>query len=407
MMTTFWIFTTIFIVISFGLIWLPFLKKSSHNTLDIDLRHQANLDLFKEKLAILEQEQRNRVIDEQEFTTLKKELEITLLQDVKQGESALNTNATSHHKKNPLWPMLMSLTVLSLCGYLYNKLGAYEILSQTPVLAQGHENMTKEQIIAQELLMMEQQVKTNPKDSETWFSLGHAYMSLGRYDDSIHAFDQAISVDGNKAELLGPKATAMFYRAGQQMSPAIQTLIDQALKQDPNDPATLLLVGMNAFFDAKYQNAINAWKKILANDAQGIDREAVLNAIAEAKKRMEENVQPTKSLGVEVEINIAPEFKSQISKNETLFVFARTSGDKVVPIAATKLVGDSFPLLVKLDQHNELGTGVSFADVKQVNIIALLSKSGKLKAQKGDLQGRIANIKVGGKANLMINKQID
>ena len=403
-MTTFWIVAIIFIVITFALIWLPFFKKRAETDSSEDVRQQANLELYKEKLATTEKELCDGVISQQEFEVLKQELEITLLQDVKPDEQQ---QASLVVRRNPVWPMIMSLLVLGVTGFMYNKLGAYEIIKDVPMLTQGHESMTPEQMAMQQLMLMKQQVKENPQDSETWFSLGHAYMSLGQYDNSIHAFDQAIKVDGETAELLGPKATAMFYKNNQTMTPEIQALIDKSLKLDPSDPATLLLVGMNAFFDSNYQQAISAWEKILSSERQDIDRQAVTNAIAEAKKRLANPPKPIDhNLGVEIEVTVAAELKDKITANDTLFVFARTSGDKIVPIAAYKAEHEAFPAHVKLTQANELGTELTFNDVKTVDIVALLSKNGRFKPEAGDLQGRAENVKVGGKVKLVLDTLI-
>ncbi len=405
MMTTFWIFAIIFIVITFALIWLPFFKQRTSANYSEDVRQQANLELYKEKLAATERELAEGIISRQEFDVLKQELEITLLQDVTPAD---NRSAGSLIvKSSPVWPMTMSLILLGVTGYLYNKLGAYEIIKDVPTLTQSHEGMSPEKLAMQQLTLMEAQVKENPEDSETWFSLGHAYMSLGRYDDSIHAFDQAIKVDGETAELLGPKATAMFYKNNQTMSPAIQALIDKSLKLDPNDPSTLLLIGMNAFFDANYQQAINAWQKILGSERRDIDRQAVTDAIAEARKRLASPSEPTvPNSGVEIEVTIADKLKDKHSANETLFVFARTSGEKIVPIAAYKAEHETFPAHLKLTQANELGTELTFNDVKTVDIVALLSKNGRFKPQAGDLQGRAENVKVGGKVKLVLDTLI-
>ncbi|WP_133408351.1 c-type cytochrome biogenesis protein CcmI [Parashewanella tropica] len=403
-MTTFWIFIVLFILVSLLLIWLPFFRQRQNKHIDTDVRQSANIALYKEKITFLEQELAEQQINAEEFQTLKHELEITLLQDTKQGNEEDSNAQTSHHK-SPLWPALMSIVLLSVGGYFYHKLGAYQILNDVPQLAQSHTNMSPEQIMRQQLAMMEQQVKKNPKDSETWFSLGHAYMSLGRYQDAIDSFNNAIKVDGETAELLGPKATAMYYQAGQVMTPQIQTLIDKALELDPSEPSTLLLVGMDAFFQGQYQKAIDAWQRILDSQRSDIDVAAVNNAIAEAKKRLAPPVDSSK-LGVTITLTVTPELAKHVSPKDTIYLFARTSGDKIIPIAATKITAEALPIEVKLDQSNVLGTGTDFSQVKTVDVIALLTKSGKLKAEKGDLQGRLSNVKVGSHITLPLNELI-
>ena len=111
--------------------------------------------------------------------------------------------------------------------------------------------------MSQRVGMMEAQAQAEPENSQLWFSLGHAYISANRYDDAIKAFDKTMDLVGVHAELLGPKATALYYRSNQKMTPTVQALVDQALSLDPVDPSTLLLVGMDSFFTADYPKAID------------------------------------------------------------------------------------------------------------------------------------------------------
>ncbi len=72
-MTTFWIFIAIVVLVSLGLIWLPhFRQQKLLKAEESGVRKQTNLELFNERLAILEKERQEELLDQDEFESLKK-----------------------------------------------------------------------------------------------------------------------------------------------------------------------------------------------------------------------------------------------------------------------------------------------------------------------------------------------
>ncbi|MFQ6371975.1 c-type cytochrome biogenesis protein CcmI [Shewanella sp. YIC-542] len=423
-MTTFWIFIAIVVLISLALIWVPhFRQKKFLAAGETEVRKKTNLELFNERLASLEKEHGEGLLDEQEFASLKKELEISLLQDMKQADD--EELQVSSKPRSILWPGLMSVAVFAVAGYAYYHLGAYQeidtVVAASP--ANPHAGMTQEQLMAKRVEMLEAAVSNEPDNSQAWFSLGHAYISAGQYDNAINAFDKVIALVGEHAELLGPKATALYYKAGQQMIPIVQTLIDKALKLDPKDPSTLLLVGMNAFYTADYQTAINSWQTILDSDRSDVDRAALIDAVNTAKMRMQADgmtmpddathskvkqeamTQPAAGT-VTVQVSIAPELAGKVSGTDMVFVFARPTEGPSVPVAATKVSAKALPVTVTLDDSTNMGGNIKLSDTKAVEIIAVLSKHGTVKPQKGDLQGKLMSVNVGGNGTLVLDTEV-
>ncbi|MBT1446617.1 c-type cytochrome biogenesis protein CcmI [Shewanella sp. JM162201] len=414
-MTTFWILIAIVVLIGLMLIWVPhFRQQRLLRTEEAGVRKQTNLELFNERLAVFEKELAEGLLDSQEFEALKKELEISLLQDIKQGsdESLVNTIKP----KGLLWPVLMSVSLLGFSGYMYQHLGQYENVANPPRAANPHEGMTAEQIMSQRVQMMEMAVQAEPENSQAWFNLGHAYISANRFDEAVNAFDKVIALVGTHAELLGPKATALYYKNNQQMSPEIQAIIDQSLTLDPKDPSTLLLVGMDAFFGAEYQKAIDAWQTILATDRNDIDRTALINAVESAKMKMaaETGQMPTDSVHqgkaaataptVTVQVSISAELAAQVKDTDMLFIFARATEGPKVPLAATKVSAKALPATITLDDTSNMGGDAKLSDAKQVEVIAVLSKHGSVKPQSGDIKGSLAAVTVGGESvNLVLD----
>lgn len=415
-MTTFWIFIALVMLVGLMLIWIPhFRQQKLLKTEEAGVRKQTNLELFNERLGVLEKELSEELLDQAEFDALKKELEISLLQDIKQANDDSLVNQIK--SKTILWPSIMSVCLIVISGYLYQHLGAFENIDSAQQPANPHAGMDTAQIMMQRVQMMEAQVKAEPENSQLWFSLGHAYVSANQYDKAIAAFDKVIELVGKHAELLGPKATAMYYKAGQQMTPQIQALIDESLAMDAQDPSTLLLVGMDAFFTADYKKAITSWQTILDSGRADVDRAALMNAIETANLRMQSETAgmpnddahkqvKASAKSVNVTISISAELAAKASPEDTIFIFARATEGPKVPLAATKVSAKSFPITVTLDDSSGMGGDVKLSDAANVEVIAVLSKQGNIKPQTGDIQGKISKVAVGDTANLVLDTQV-
>lgn len=202
-MTTFWIFIALVLIISLLMIWVPhFRQQHLLKAEEAGVRKQTNLELFNERLAILEKELAEDLLDQAEFDALKKELEISLLQDIKDKK---DESLVEIKPKSVLWPSLMTIAVIGLTGYFYATLGAYKDVENPPVANNPHQGMTSEQIMAQRVQMMEAQVQQQPDNSQAWFNLGHAYISASQYNHAIAAFDKVMELVGTHAELLALK----------------------------------------------------------------------------------------------------------------------------------------------------------------------------------------------------------
>jgi cytochrome c-type biogenesis protein CcmH len=389
-MTLFWIAIALVVFGGLLLIWIPHFRQQHLLQAETSgVRKQTNLEVFAERLAGLEKELQQGQLDQQEFTALKQELEVSLLQDIKQvGDDSLDKQI---QKKGIFWPSLMSMTLLVLVGYFYQQLGAYQQLA-IPTQANTPHSATGPEIpLGQRVKLLEDEVAAQPENSQAWFSLGHAYITNNQYAQAITAFDKVMELVGVQAELLGPKATALYYQADQTITVQTQAIIDKALALDPKDPSTLLLVGMDAFFKANYPQAIDAWQLILSSDRNDIDRGALLNAIEAAKAQLQAQSGPVLAKELAVRISIAPQLTDKISGTEVLYVFARTQTETKTPLLLTKLTDVSFPVKVTLDARHAINEQLNMNDLDVVEIVVLLSKSTSLKPQAGDLQAKLAN----------------
>lgn len=133
-----------------------------------------------------------------------------------------------------------------------------------------------------QLLALQNQIRTNPQDSEKWALLGEYYLWRNDYDNALLAYRQALRIRGENAEIYSALATVLYYRAGQHMTPATREMIDKALALDASEVTALMLLASNAFMQADYKQAILRWQKSRLNSPR-VNRVQLIESINMAK----------------------------------------------------------------------------------------------------------------------------
>ena len=402
-MTTFWLAILSLIVIALLIVWRIF--SSSKDTLgaeNINIRQETNVTLYHEHLAQLETDLAEGSIEQDSFVQLKAELDKTLLQDASSSESVRDTKATTW-----IWPLGIAIALMSFSFFSYMKLGAYPLLNSPTTSAMNEENkqITPEQMMAFRLQQLEQVVIDEPENAEAWFSLGQAYISIGEFDNAIAAFDKVIAQVGIHAELLGPKAQAMYYKNNQQINADIQQVIDQALALDALDPATNILLGMNSFSNRDFASAVKYWEVVLNSDRPGISTDALAEAVAEAKNQL--RLSNEESAGVEhnkssdtslpqltVDVSLAQSLQEKLQNGEdkVVFIYAIAANGPRMPLAAVKLKTSDLPISIVLDDSQAMTPQMRLSSVNKVNIYAVVSMQGSVGIKSGDFKAEVLNV---------------
>lgn len=134
-------------------------------------------------------------------------------------------------------------------------------------------------------------LRATPEDSVLWAELGEQYLLLNAYDHATKAYERALALRGENAELLSALATVLYYRDGQHLSADARALIDRALAQDPGEVSALMLLASDAFFAADYARAIDIWQTLLDGGSPRINRVKLIEAIQTARM-MQQNAMP-------------------------------------------------------------------------------------------------------------------
>lgn len=410
-MTTFWLAILFLIVIALLIVWRIFATpKNTLGAENTNIRQETNVTLYHEHLAQLDNDLAEGSIETESYNQLKAELDKTLIQDVDPNQ----TVEQASQGKSKLWPIAIAFTIVGLSMYTYMMLGAYPQISDPMASSvDPHGELSPEQKISYRLEQLEREVTDDPKNSQARFTLGQLYISVSEFDNAIKAFDTIISQVGEHAELLGPKAQAMYYKNNQNINDEIQTVIDKALALDSLDASTNILLGMDSFSHRKFSRAVKYWETVLNSGRPGISVQALSSAVEEAKSQLRisnemassgnivensneiENIDSTLPQLV-IDVALAPNVQAALmdSEDKTVFIYAIAANGPRMPLAAVKIKASDLPTRIALDDSQAMTPQMKLSSVEKVNIYAVVSMQGSVGIKPGDFKAELLDIAI-------------
>lgn len=146
---------------------------------------------------------------------------------------------------------------------------------------QSLERKTSEDWMAE----IQQKLKADPNQSELWFQLAQGYLAQQQFKSALTCFDYAIRLSASPtANQLAGKATALYYLKSQRMAPDVQSLLQQALDKEPNNPTALMLLANDHFISFRYQQAIDIWIQLLDSGQRDLNRPQIIDLLNQAKQ---------------------------------------------------------------------------------------------------------------------------
>lgn len=362
---------------------------------------QVNLVLFQERLKELASERSEGKIGEAEYQKLKKECERTLLNDVEGLVETGPETASAVHK-----PRAYALGLISLIGIpivsvaMYTQLGSYGELQQAKWTQQTQQVLAESSgDVGDALTQLEAKLASNPEYIDGWVLLGRSYLSMQRYPEAGRAFEQLIrqlkAQGQNPAPGYGLLAQSIYFANG-TVTPGVQSALDKALSANPNEGNALSLMGISAFQQERYEDAIRHWQQIIEANPNDPNIDALRSGVARAEQLIEEQGGGSQTVGsgqaetanteLQVQVSLAANMQDRINPSDTLFVLARPVGARM-PLAVARHSAAELPLAVTLNDSMAMGPMAKLSSAEQVEIIARISKSGTPQPQPGDIEG--------------------
>jgi cytochrome c-type biogenesis protein CcmH len=108
-----------------------------------------------------------------------------------------------------------------------------------------------------------QRLKDQPQDAEGWAMLARSYSVLGRHPEALQAYEKAIALRKDDANLLADYADSMAMKNNRVLAGEPLKLVERALKLEPHNLKALSMAGSEAFDRQDYSKATQYWQQVV------------------------------------------------------------------------------------------------------------------------------------------------
>jgi len=106
-------------------------------------------------------------------------------------------------------------------------------------------------------------LKQQPEDAEGWAMLARSYSVLGRNTEALNAYEKAVALRADDANLLADYADTLAVQNNRVLAGEPLKLVERALKVDSRNPKALSMAGSEAFDRRDYRKAIQYWQQLV------------------------------------------------------------------------------------------------------------------------------------------------
>jgi len=395
----------------------------------------SNLALLREHRQELDTDLARGILTPERYSQAIAELERSVLDETAVADAPASSGAAMSSTWTAV-ALAAGIPILSVVLYL--ALGSRDAFApqaaQAPAKA-GEHPVTQAEIESM-ATQLSAKLEQDPNNVEGWVMLGRTYYALKRFPDAARAFERAVALVPDNAQLLSDYADTLGSAQGGSLTGKPQELIARALKADPNYWKANALAGTVAFDAKDYRQAVFYWERTKASVPQDSEFAKGLDAsIAEARELGglaafssalpgaaptaapakpaasvasaasapaktvpgSASAVPAASGGATVAgtVQLAPALAAQADPSDTVFIFARAAQGPRMPLAIVKKQVKDLPYAFILDDTMAMAPNMALSNFPMVVVDARISKSGTAAPQSGDLQGTSAAVKPG------------
>ncbi len=412
-MSTFIVIAALMVVVALGWVLLPLLRSSSGGAVE---RRAANLSIYRDQFADLDADLKRGTISPRQHEEAKAELERRMLEDAKDQAPAAPITSSSYRTA-----LAVLLAVPVVAGLLYARLGSPDAFSPLATTPQNSHDMTGEQV-DEMVAKLQQRLEKEPDNVDGWVVLARTYYTMRKFPEASAAYEKLTALIPNDADLLADYADALAMSQGRRIAGKPLELVNRALKIDPTQWKALAMAGTEAFERKDYAGAVDHWTKLqssappdapIAQQIQSsIDEARKLAglppaAVAQSPAAKPRAAAPAPAVpaaspavaaagkSVSGTVTLASGLAEKASPSDAVFVFARPSDGRKMPIAIMRAQVKDLPLKFTLDDAKSMSDATKISGFEEVIVAARISRSGNAMPASGDLEGFTKPVKVG------------
>ena len=356
-----------------------------------DTSAEQNVAIFKRRLASLEAALERGDIDAARFEEDRLELERSLLEDTAFRERRPLKAASAGRIVVPV----VMLAVVAVSVIWYQQKGAEGDLVLLAV--QQEVQNDPDGSLAMYIERMEEQAERQPDNPNVWSELFPLYRETGQMPKAVDALERLIEIEGRIPPLLAQLAQIRFFMAERELTDEVQALVDETLEQDPRQPTVLGLLGINAFDNGDYEQAIDHWRRAIANIEDPNTVSSLRDGIRVAQERL--GVEPEEAVaegtGIRVRVSLDEELVGRVDGDASVFITARDIEGELPPLAVVRAQVSELPMTVTLDNSVAMSPQAQISQVQEARLVVRVSPSGQATPQPGDLFGDLESVSIG------------
>lgn len=420
--------TAVMVAAALAWVLLPLLRGASPGGIE---REASNVAILRDQLAELDVDLANGTIPREQYEQARRELEARVL-----DESTAAGEATRAPSTAGAWTAAIVAAALPIAALLlYVSLGnfdAFSPLAARPSAADGAGHDVTPQEIGEIATKLAARLEKEPDNAEGWMVLARTYYAMNRHADAARAFERAVALNPDNAELLADYADALGAAQGGTLAGKPLELVQRALKIDPTQWKALALAGTVAFDRKDYAQAVAYWERMKATvPPESSIAKSIDSSIAEARelgglksttvaasasagaankaaasdgapKAAAGNANapaaapaPSAATTVSGTVKLAPELAARVAPTDTVFIFARPAQGGRMPLAILRKEVKDLPAAFTLDDTMAMAPNMALSNFGEVVVGARVSKSGQAMPQSGDLEGLSPPVRVG------------
>ncbi|MGP9589031.1 MULTISPECIES: c-type cytochrome biogenesis protein CcmI [unclassified Halomonas] len=359
-----------------------------------DISDEQNVAIFKRRLASLEAARERGDIDAARFEEDRLELERSLLED------------TAVRVRRPLKlagagrlvvPVVM-VAVVAVSVIWYQQKGAEGDLVLLAV--QQEVQNDPEGSLEMYIERMQDQAERQPDNPSVWSALFPLYRETGQMPQAVDALERLIEIEGRIPPLLAQLAQIRFFMAERELTDEVQALVDETLEQDPRQPTVLGMLGIHAFDNGDYEQAIDRWRRAVANVENSDTAASLREGIRVAQERMgvapeAVEVEAAEGTGIRVSVALDEALAERVNDDDSVFIIARDIEGELPPLAVVRALVSELPMTVVLDNSAAMSPQAQISQVREARLMVRVSPSGQATPQPGDLFGDLEGVSVG------------
>jgi len=424
---TFVLIAALMVAAALACVLVPLLKRGRPGGV---AREASNVALLRGQLGELDADLAAGTMPRDQYEQAKRELEQRVLEEsqaIPQG-----TGAPAHSAAWTAAILGSAIPIMALL--LYVTLGNHDAFTPmaTPTAKGADHEVTPQQVEAM-AAKLAARLEKEPGNVDGWVMLARTYYAMNRHADAARAFDRAVALLPDNADLLADYADSVGAAEGGLRGKSLE-LIERALKADPTHWKALALAGTAAFERKDYRQAVEYWERMKktvppdspiagsidasiaeARDLGGLkagpapgspalaaapaapaapDARAAAGASGPAPAPAPRS--PASSgAAVAGTVSLAPALAAKAAPTDTVYVFARAAEGPKMPLAIIRKQVKDLPISFSLDDSMAMAPNFALSNFPSVIIGARVSKSGSAAPQSGDLEGLSPAVKIG------------